>query len=460
MKAVIMAGGQGSRLKSISGDLPKPMVPVNGKPILQYQIEHLKACGISDITLIIGHLGDAVKQYFGDGSAFGVRIGYFFEERPLGTAGALYYLKDELKEDFLLLMGDLMLDVDFCRFMDFHKACKGSATLFVHPNAHPYDSDIIVTDTAGRLSEFDEAHCGKHARIAASDEGEAYGALRRHARVTGVLGKKEERSACYHNQVNAGIYALSPEVPGMLLEPEEGKKLDLDRDVIRPLIAKQCVYAYRSTEYVKDMGTPDRYEAVAQDLKDGIVSSRNLKNKQKCIFLDRDGTINRLNGFIKHPDALVLMEGAAEAIKRINRSEYLCIVITNQPVIARGECSFEMLDEIHAKLETELGKAGAYIDGLYFCPHHRDRGFDGEVEALKFDCVCRKPGPGLLLLAAADYHIDLAKSWMIGDSPKDAACGKAAGTKTVLLSADAEASDPQADIICRDLSSAVDAVLA
>lgn len=462
MRAVIMAGGQGSRLKSISGDLPKPMVPVNGKPIIQYQIEHLRECGIRDITLIIGHLGDALRQYFGDGSAFDVQIDYFYEDVPMGTAGALFYLKERLGEDFLLLMGDLMLDVDFGRFMAFHKACKGSATLFVHPNAHPYDSDIIVTDTVGQLSEYDEAHCGKQgtdSTLPAFSAEETRGVSCRHALVTGVLGKKEERNTYYHNQVNAGIYALSPKVPEMLTEPEAGKKLDLDRDVIRPLIAEREVYAYRSTEYVKDMGTPDRYEAVTQDLNDGIVSSRNLKNKQKCIFLDRDGTINKLNGFIKAPDEFELMEGAAAAIGRINRSEYLCIVITNQPVVARGECTFETLDTIHAKLETELGKAGAYIDGLYFCPHHKDRGFAGEVEALKFACSCRKPGPGMLLRAAQEYHIDLEHSWMIGDSMQDVGCGKAAGAKTVLLSAECTSGENGADLVCGDLMSAVNAIL-
>ena len=461
MKAVIMAGGQGSRLKSISGDLPKPMVPVEGKPILQYQIEHLRDCGIHEIRLIIGHLGEAIRDYFGNGSDLGVQIEYFCEERPLGTAGALFYLKDQIKDDFLLLMGDLMLDVDFNRFMRFHKACGGSVTLFVHPNAHPYDSDIIVTDTVGRLEEYDEAHCAGKQLLQENEipTEEAEQRLRRHALVTGILGKKEERRQYYHNQVNAGIYAISPEVLHAMKEPEEGVKIDLDRDVIRPLIEKGEVYACHSTEYVKDMGTPDRYEAVSRDLKCGIVSSRNLKNKQKCIFLDRDGTINELNGFVKAPDELKPIDGAAEAIGRINRSEYLCIVITNQPVIARGECSFAELDMIHAKLETELGKAGVYIDGLYFCPHHRDRGFEGEVESLKFDCGCRKPNAGMLFLAAAEHNIDLAASYMIGDSLQDVECGKKAGTKTVLLSAAGDgtgtATAQAADRVCGSLSSAV-----
>lgn len=499
MRAVIMAGGEGSRLRSISGDLPKPMVAVCGKPILQYQIENLKENGILDIILVIGHLGQAIRDYFGDGSRFGVHIQYYFEDHPMGTAGALYELRETLSENFLLLMGDLMLDVDFQRFAAFHQGCGGLVTLFVHPNAHPYDSDIIEMNTAEKLSDYDEAHCGE--ACSGQEYGEPADAYA-HARVTGVLGKKDPRPAFYHNQVNAGIYMLSPEALLRMKEPKSGEaieqelsearrrnpalsaekekkirksgKIDLDKDLIRPLIAEGKVYAYRSTEYVKDMGTPDRYEAVQHDLENGTVASRNLQRPQKCIFLDRDGTINRLNGFVRTPEELQLLPGAAEAISRINRSEYLCIVITNQPVVARGECSLSGLDQIHAKLETELGKAGAYIDGLYFCPHHTDKGFAGEVPELKFCCRCRKPKPGMLLKAAKEYHIDLANSWFIGDSAQDVACGKAAGTKTVLLSEQAEnaagdgcpegrAAHPKSqtadgeqpqDMLCRSLSDA------
>ena len=222
MKAVIMAGGQGTRLRSIAKNLPKPMVPVLGKPILEYQIRCLLANGIREIILITGYLGEAVQEYFGDGSAFGAEISYFHEETPLGTGGALYYLREQLSDDFLLLMGDLMLDVDFCRMLDFQ----------------------------GR-------------EVPISEEGPDPAG----ARVTGVLGKKEERNCFYRNQVNAGIYVLSKELLSDMKEPEG--KVDLDKDLIRPMIGAGRVYAYRSTEYVKDMGTPDRYESVSADLEKG-----------------------------------------------------------------------------------------------------------------------------------------------------------------------------------------------
>ena len=160
-----------------------------------------------------------------------------------------------------------------------------------------------------------------------------------------------------------------------------------------------------------------------------MVQAKNLHNKQKAIFLDRDGTINKYVGFLRNIDDFELIEGVSETIKKINQSGYLAIVVTNQPVIARGEVTWDELHEIHRKMETLLGKDGAYIDGIYICPHHPDKGFEGERPEYKFDCDCRKPKPGLLLQAAKDFNIDLSQSVMIGDSESDVKAGKNAGCK-------------------------------
>ena len=212
------------------------------------------------------------------------------------------------------------------------------------------------------------------------------------------------------------------------------KKLDLDRDVLKPLIKVRQLSAYDSSEYIKDMGTPERYQEVADDISSHKPQKRNLGNKQKAIFLDRDGTINQYVGFLTDIRTFELLPGVCEAIKKINHSDYLCIVATNQPVIARGQLSFHGLEEIHNKMETLLGNYGAYLDGIYFCPHHPDKGFDGEVKELKIECNCRKPKPGLLLKAAADFNIDLSQSFRLGDGKNDILCGKNAGCKTGLIS--------------------------
>lgn len=413
MKAVIMAGGKGTRIASVASDVPKPMIRICGKPILEYQINNLKDCGLTDIILVIGYLGSVIKDYFGDGSRFGVNIEYFIEESPLGTAGALFKIP-QLTEDFLLLCGDVILDVDFNRFIQFHKSRNAWASLMAHPNGHPYDSSLLVTEI-----------------LAPQEPG---GLPIDTHKVIQWMNKEDER-LYYRNRVNAGIELISPELLKESMKdfvprhPETPDKIDLDRDVLKPNIRSGKIFAYDTPEYIKDMGTPDRFYETIKDIETGKVYARNLKNKQKAIFLDRDGTINKMVGFINSPDQFELIPGVADAIKMINKSGYLAIVVTNQPVIARGECSFEELQLIHNKMETELGKEGAFVDGIYVCPHHKDKGFKGERPDYKFDCSCRKPKPGLFLQAAEDFNIDLSESFMIGDSLRDVVAGESAGVR-------------------------------
>lgn len=407
MKIVIMAGGKGTRIASVNSEVPKPMIRILNKPILEYQLECLRDQGCDEIILVIGHLGHVVQDYFGNGSGnspatgkpFGVKIEYVVESSPLGTAGALYLLKDKLGKDFLLLCGDVIFDIDINRFYRFHKERGGVATLFTHPNSHPYDSGIIMADASGK--------------------------------VTNWLHKEDPRK-WYRNRVNAGIHFFSHKIfeQGLF---QELKKVDLDREVLKPLISTGQLFVYDSPEYVKDMGTPDRFYSVTEDIRSGKVHQKNLSNPQKCVFLDRDGTLNKYVGFLRNIDELELLPGVAEAIRKINVSGYLAIVVTNQPVVARGEVALGELQEIHNKLETLLGQEGAYIDALYFCPHHPHKGYEGEVPELKLDCECRKPKAGMLLQAAKDFNIDLAASYMVGDGENDIQCGRNAGCTPILL---------------------------
>jgi D,D-heptose 1,7-bisphosphate phosphatase len=402
MKTLIMAGGKGTRVSSIAPDIPKPMIPICGKPILEHQISCLNTNQLKDIVIIVGHLGQHIKDYFGDGSRFGCTISYYTETEPLGTAGALFKLKD-LAGDFLLINGDIIFDMDLKRLIAFHQEKKALATLTVHPNSHPHDSTIIITD------------------------GEK--------RVTGWLNKEDPRRY-YKNLVNSGIHVLSKELLDMVRPGPE--KVDLDRDILKPLIRSHRIFAYNTPEYIKDMGTVERYAQVSADIKNGMVNRRNLSHPQRAVFIDRDGTVNRLRGFITRPEDFELLEGAAEAVLSINKAGYLAIVITNQPIIARGEASVEDLELIHHKMETELGKSGALVNDIFYCPHHPDRGFPGERPEYKIDCDCRKPKPGLILRAAKKYHIDLSQSYMAGDEERDIQAGIAAGCRPVLLTAEYE----------------------
>ena len=428
MYAVIQAGGAGTRLKTITGDLPKVMVELNGKPIIEWQIESLKRSGIQDLVIIISKNGKLISDYCGDGKKFGVSISYIKEESPLGTAGGLYFAKEIIKDDFILCFGDLMLDVDWMRFHRFHKEKGSSLTAFAHPNSHPFDSDLLVTDNEEKIIKIDSKH--------------------------------NVRDYYYENLTNAGLYVCSKEVLDFIKEPE---KIDFEKVVLKHFVEEGKAYAYRSSEYVKDCGTPDRYYSVEKDLKNGIIHGKSLSNLQKCIFLDRDGTINKYRGLVKKTDELELADDAALAIKAINESSYLAICATNQPVIARGDTTFEELKNIHNKMETILGKSGAYLDGLYFCPHHPAGGFEGEVPELKFDCECRKPKIGLLKKAQERFNIDLSKSWFIGDTDRDIQTGINAGCRTVFLDTTPNPPirfvDAKPDFVCHSLSEAVNLIL-
>ena len=420
MKTVIMAGGRGTRISSVASDIPKPMIKIGGKPVLEREIECLRRQGFTDIIITVSHLAEHIIRYFGDGAAFGVTISYFIEETPLGNAGSLFRLRDQLTEDFLLLNADAVFDVDFHRFVAYHKAKGGLATLFVHANSHPYDSGLLIADETGRVTQW--------------------------------LAKEDERPRWYSNCVNAGLHIINPVVldmsgfdAGLIGSQVDGSgrifKVDLDRQILKPLCRTGRLFCYDSPEYVKDMGTPDRYKNVCEDYEKGRITARNLLNRQKAVFLDRDGTINRYVGFLRNIDDFELLPGVAEAIRQINERGYLAVVATNQPVIARGEVTVDQLREIHNKMETLLGNEGAYLDAIYFCPHHPDKGFPNEVAELKRECDCRKPKPGMLLKAAKDLNIDLQQSWMVGDGKNDIEAGKAAGCRTALIGEEAFGQD-------------------
>lgn len=400
MQAVIMAGGKGTRLRSITNDeIPKPMAPIAGKPILQWQVECLRENGFTQILLVTGHLGEKIADFFGDGSAFGVQISYFQEQFPLGTAGALAYLRERLQPSFLLVFGDVIFDVDIARMEAFHQQKNAIATLFVHPNSHPHDSDLVITGDTGR--------------------------------VQGFHSKNSPREGWYPNCVNAGFYLLDRSICDSI---PQGQKCDLERDILEPLVQKgEAVYAYRSPEYIKDVGTPERIAAAAQELCSGKVAARNLRRRQRCLFVDRDGTLNVYRGLISREEELALEPVAAQAVRLANQAGWLTIVITNQPVVARGLCSVAQVKRIHNKLETLLGQEGALLDDILFCPHHPDKGYPEENPAYKIPCRCRKPDIGLIEECIRRYHIDPAASWMIGDTTIDLQTGVNAGLHTALV---------------------------
>ncbi|HEU5291189.1 MAG TPA: HAD-IIIA family hydrolase [Cyclobacteriaceae bacterium] len=396
MQAVILAGGKGTRLASIHAQIPKPMVRVGALPVLEYQVNLLKAAGITDIIILVNHLKESIQSYFQQGEKWGVKISYYEETEPLGTVGGIKAVEEQLHNDFLVLYGDVMMDIDIKRLIDFHISKKSDCTLVVHPNDHPYDSDLVDIDIDGRI--------------------------------VGFHSKPHDPQQYYRNLVNAGCYLFTQKILQYL---KQGVKADFGKDIFPNLVNEVRMFGYNTSEYLKDMGTPDRLEKVTKDFLSGKIAARNLRHQQKAIFLDRDGVLNVDREYIAAPADLVLYPFAAEAVTKINGTSYLAIVITNQPVVARNLCSEAELQIIHNKLETELGAHHAMLDAIYYCPHHPDKGYPDENPAYKIDCHCRKPKPGMLLDAARDFNIDLSASYFIGDHERDIEAGQQAGVKTI-----------------------------
>lgn len=427
---VIQAGGMGTRLQELTrGNIPKPLCPIQGKPMIQWQLEKFIEYGFRNYVFIVGHLGNKIQEYFKDGTDWGVHIEYVIESEPLGSAGALYYLKEKIDtQDFLLIFGDIMFDIDINRMIAFHERKKSKITLLVHPNSHPYDSDLVILDEYDQIIDFDS--------------------------------KKAIRNYWYNNCVNAGIYILN----GKLLEIiEKPKKLDLERDLIVPYLRTGKVYGYHTTEYVKDAGTMERLYAVEKAFISGIAKDKNLSLKQKCIFLDRDGTLNCYKGHLDNEKDFELEKNAAEAIKLINESGYLAIVVTNQPVVARGQCSIEDINVIHKKMVSLLGAQGAYLDDIVFCPHHPDKGYPEENPEYKMVCNCRKPKTGMIDVMIERYNIDRKKSYIIGDTTSDILTGISAGLCTVVVHTGEGGKDGKynvvADMEAKDVLEAVRAII-
>ncbi len=409
--------------------VPKPMVLLAGKPILEHQFDLARRYACHEVILLTGHRGEVIQSHFRDGSARGLRLEYHREEVPLGTAGALKEIEDRLEENFFVFYGDTVMDIDLARLAAFHAQGQAQATLVVHPNHHPHDSDLLDMDAGGRITAF---------------------------------YPKPRDPACVHrNLANAALYVLSRD---LLQHSVRGEFADLGKDVFPA--ALRCgakLLGYNTPEYITDIGTPERLRSVEADVLSGKVARLNRNNLRPAVFMDRDGVLNVDADPVASGEQLRLLPSVAEAIRRINRSEHLAVVATNQPAIAKGFISEADLAGVHAKLEALLGAEHALLDRIYFCPHHPEKGFAGERPEYKIPCKCRKPEPGMLLAAAAELNIDLGRSFMIGDRSADILAGARAGCRTILVRSGAAGQDGRypcrPDFVCSDLAEAVTVVL-
>lgn len=398
---IILAGGKGTRLKERLGDLPKPMIPIAGKPLLEHQVELAKKYGFTDLIFFVHYRADLIEQHFGDGTRFGVRIRYVLERDPLGTAGAVLAGFDHLDDAFVVLYGDTMVNVDLGRIVQAHKSAGADATLLLHPNDHPLDSDLVEVNAQSFVTAF-------HNRPHAQD-------------------------VWRQNLVNAGLYVLEKSA----LSPFRGTAtgiFDFGKDLFPQMLrAGNRLLGYNSPEFIKDIGTPQRYDKISAQFAAGIVQASSLATPQRAVFLDRDGTLIRDLDCLRTADELELLPGVGEALHKLNLAGWRTVVVTNQPVIAKGFCDEAEVQRMHNKLETLLSRDHAFLDRIYFCPHHPERGFPGERPELKIECNCRKPKIGMIEKAAADLNIDRAQSWLVGDTTTDIQTARNAGLKSILV---------------------------
>ena len=397
-KAAIVAGGKGTRIRSMTGNrIPKALVPVAGTPIVFRQMDLLVRSGVTDVAVIAGHLAEQLRLAMTPhAAALGLGLRFFVEREARGTAGGLLAAREYLSGDeFLVLYGDIAVEMDLARLVSFHRAAAAVATIVAHPNDHPHESDLLATDGEGH--------------------------------VTAVLPRATRGPGHYRNLVPAGVYCVSP---GIFHYLEPDVKQDFIRDVFpRMLQDGATVCAYNTPEYLRDMGTPGRYAMVERDIETSLCERLHFGHRRPAVFFDRDGVLNRDGGNsgLTSAGELELLPGAAEAVRLVNDRGQLAVLVTNQPGVAKGFMAAAALEEIHARLETLLGHGGAKLDRIYCCPHHPEGGFAGEVNGLKVECECRKPRPGMLLRAAEELPIQLDESCVIGDSARDVGAARAAG---------------------------------
>ena len=397
---VIAAGGKGTRLKSVNGSKPKALTVVGAEPIIINQMLKFIDFGCHDFILLLGYGADEIIQevnrFFRDSS---VNISYFVENDALGNGGALLAELDALPEEFFYIYCDTYFSINIAKFESHYIDVKCDVLAFAHPNDHPSDSDLFVVDDDSKVFE-----------------------IKKHP---------HEKRTFPGNLVNAAFYLIRKSCLENIYPAN--RKLDFVQDIL-PLVIKNHgnVYAYKSIEYIKDMGTPVRLQSVLDQISTPNFS---WESKEKIIFLDRDGTLNACQDgeYITNSAELKLLDGVVEALRLLRSKGYKLVLVTNQPVVARGMINEAELKNIHNDLEWRLAEENVYLDDIMVCPHHPDAGYKGERVELKFDCSCRKPKPGMILSFLSRYNIAREESWMVGDTWRDVSAGTAAGVKTCLL---------------------------
>ena len=374
MQAVILAGGLGTRLKPYTNDNPKPMIPIQGKPFLQYLIEQLVSWGITDVVLLLGYKADKIIDYFGDGKSFSISIQYCVTPVEYDTGKRLKSSYELLQNEFLLLYCDNYCPIDYKMAKKQFRDSDSIIQITAYTNRDGYTkNNIIVSDN--KIEIYDK--------------------------------KRKEEGL---NAVDIGYAFIKKEA----LELLSDKNVNFEAEVYPKLVSDNRMGVFLTEHRYYSIGSWERIELTKEFFR-----------TKKVVFLDRDGTINERPPracYIEKPEDFRWLPNAKEALKQLKEKGYTIYLITNQPGIARGNLTEDMLEKIHAKMESDLLEIGVTLDDIYFCPHNWDEG-----------CDCRKPKPGMLFQAQKDHSLNLSQCYLIGDDERDIEAGISAGVKKTFL---------------------------
>jgi histidinol-phosphate phosphatase family protein len=393
VKALILAGGLGSRLRPLTDAIPKCLVPIGGRTLLDYWVECLVEGGISEARINTHAHAERVRAHIRSINSTGrLRLGELYEPELLGSAGTVAANADlaESADEIVIIYADNLSDIDLRPLIAFHRGHGDPLTMVLFQAPNPRACGIAELDREGKIVSFVE---------------------------------KPERPTS--ELANAGLYVVNA---AAYREIAAMRAFDLGFDILPKFVGRMRGWVWGG--YYLDIGTHEALERARRDVTsifpDQAATSHGLR--RPAIFLDRDGTLIEHVHYLSDPALIRLLPGAAEALTRFRRAGFACVLVTNQSAIGRGMLTAERLDQIHTEMNRQLAACGATIDAVYHCPDV-PAGDDRTV----VENPDRKPGPGMLLRAAADLKLDLGASWMIGDLISDVLAGQHAGCRSILL---------------------------
>jgi len=424
-QVAVIAGGLGSRVHNLTQGQPKCLLKVNNSTILDLQLDFFVRNNLKKVHLFLGFGAEQIVKHLE--SRHDVEFEFHIEPHPRGSAGELISKLSEIDEDLIVVHGDLYLDFPIEGMIDELHNSGAPFIQLVHPSNHMKDSDIVETDE--------------------------------HGNILSIICKPHSRNLVTRNQCNAGVFIFNKNFftqISIIAASLAQSKIDLDRDLIPHLLAGGLKgRAHRNLGIVRDLGTPERLTTFNSNSK-----SPDNNYSKPMIFLDRDGVINKDFGWISSISSFEVYDDVPEAIGLLNKNGYRISVVTNQPVVARGETSLAEINKMHSRLDVMLALQNAFIDEYFVCPHHPDTGFPGEIAEFKITCNCRKPEVGLLEQALQKFPTEMANSWMIGDTWRDNEAANRMNLNFIQINREAKTSDTSGTVPkFKDLIGAVNYLL-